>query len=128
MSLLRNKTTLILILAFTLSSSAGIAGMHTDEMGNMTGCPFMGMDSICQMGPLGHIGAFQSMFTGLPTKHTLFAILLFVFLVVSLATIPKINSPPDTFIFFIKEAFRSPVPNRILVALSDGIIQPKLYA
>lgn len=127
MSLFQKKITLILILAFTFSLNAGMVSMHTDDMGNMTDCPFMGAAAICQMSPFEHIEAVQNMFNGIPVKSILLAIFSLI-LVISFATIPKINSPPYGFRFFIKETAPLPSSNRILLALSDGRIQPKLYA
>ena len=117
---------LLLLLAFIFSSSAAIASMYRDTMDQMTGCPFMGTDAICQMGIFEHIGIFQSMFSGVPVR-SIFAIILLVFLAVSLS-ITKIKSPPNALKFLIKESLHLPNFNRILIALSNGRLQPKLYA
>lgn len=124
---LSQKLSIIIILAFAFSLNAGIASMHTDDMGNMTDCPFMGMDAICQMNPFEHITTVQIMFTGIPAKSIGLAILSLI-LIISFTAIPRINSPPNRFRFFINEISSLPSPNRILAALSDGRIQPKLYA
>ena len=118
---------IFLVLAFVFSFSAGMISMHTDDMGNMTGCPFMGINSICQMGVFEHIGTFQNMFSGMPSKSVLTSILL-VFLAVSFSAIPHVNRSPNSSELSIKEDLSPPNFNRILLALSDGIIQPKLYA
>jgi hypothetical protein len=118
---------IFIVLAFIFSFSVGMASMSIDDMGNMTGCPLMGMDTICQMGLFEHIGIFQNMFSGIPTKGVLLSILL-VFLVVSFVAIPHVNGLPNLFRLSTKESHRLPSFNIILIALSDGRLQPKLYA
>lgn len=121
------NTHILLVLALVFSSSAGVTSMYAGDMENMTGCPFSGTASICQMGVFEHIGAFQNMFLSVPAESVLLSVLL-VFLFVSFPAIPHINGPPNSFRFFIRESFSFSNLNRILLALSDGRLQPKLYA
>lgn len=130
MGLSRKNTYLLLVLTFVFSSSVGMAGMHADDMGQMTRCPLMGMDSICRMGIFEHIRTFQNMFSGVLIDN-IFSSILLLFLVFSLSTmaaIPMVNSPPLASRLFVKKNLSLPDFSRILVALSDGRLQPKLYA
>jgi|SRR3989344_2289197 len=127
MAIFGKKIAFILALAFSFSFSVGMMTMHTDDKGNMSDCPFMGVDAICQMGIFEHIGTFQSMFTGIPGKSILITIILALVLV-SLPVIQRSGIPPDNIRFFTKESLQLPTFNKILLALSDGIIQPKLFA
>ncbi len=127
MSPFQKKTSLVLILAIIFSFGFGMATMQMDKDGNMSDCPFMGMNAICQMGASEHIGAFQNMFSGVQTRSALVSI-LFIFLALSSLMIPKGNSPPNMVGLLIKECPHLYNFNKILLALSDGIIQPKIYA
>ena len=127
MAILGKKIALILALSFFFSFSIGMMTMRIDDKGNMSDCPFTGADAICQMGIFEHIGIFQHMLIGIPSKSILFTITLALALI-SLAVIQKSAIPPDKIRFFIKEGLILPNFNKILLALSDGIIQPKLYA
>ncbi|MBI2058004.1 MAG: hypothetical protein HYT63_03440 [Candidatus Yanofskybacteria bacterium] len=122
----RKNIYILLVLAFIFSFSAGMAGVHTDNMRQMTSCPFMIMDSICQMGIFEHIRAFQNLFSGVPIKSVLISLLL-VFLVVSFSVL-HLGELPDLFSFSTKENCSLHSFNRILLALSDGRLQPKIYA
>ena len=122
----KKNLSLLLVVVFIFSFNAGVA-VHMDDDGDMTGCPFMGMDAICQMGLFEHIRIFQGMFVGIPAKSISFATALFL-AIVSLAITFRINAPPSRIRFLVKENLRLLNFNRILLALSDGIVQPKLYA
>ena|SRR3989338_7892036 len=122
----RMKISLLLILVIIFSFSFGVTTMQMDKDGNMSDCPFMGMDAICQMDIFEHIGAFQNVFTVIPGKSILFVIVLALVLV-SLAIKRQSGIPPDNLRFFTRESLRLPNFNKILLALSDGVIQPKLY-
>lgn len=118
-----------LILVSVFSSSVGIASMHTDDIGQMTGCPFMGTEAVCQMGVFEHIRIFQSMFSGIPVKTFLSILLLFLIVTLAVTVVAsRINSPPNELKSFTKEILNLSSFNRILRALSDGRIQLKIYA
>jgi len=129
MSLFYQKISLILILAFTLSFGFGVATMHMDDNGNMSNCPFMNSAAICQMSFSEHIATFQSTFRVIPSKMVFSAMLVLTFLLVTFSTIiPRIYSPPNNLRLFLKNSLEMPFSSKLLLALSDGIIQPKLYA
>lgn len=126
MAIFGKKIALMLALAFVFSFSVGLMAVHIDDKGNMSDCPFMGMNAICQMGIFEHIGIFQSMFMGIPAKSILFAI-IFALVFISLVGIRGGGILSDKPRLFIKTSLQLPIFNKILLALSDGIIQPKLY-
>ena len=68
MAILGKKIALILVLSSLFSFSVGMMTMHIDDKGNMSDCPFTGADAICQMGIFEHIGIFQHMLIGIPSK------------------------------------------------------------
>src|SRR3989338_7709961 len=123
----RMKISLLLILVIIFSFSFGVTTMQMDKDGSMSDCPFMNATSICQMSFSEHIEVFQNMFSGVQARSILVYI-FFIFLIFPFSMIPKGNSPPNTVRLFTKEYPRLYNFNKILLALSDGIIQPKLYA
>ena len=127
MGISRKNIYILVILAFVSISIGGIVGMHTDDMGQTTACPFTATSAICQMSVFEHIEAFQNMFSGILIKNIFLSILL-ILLIVSFSVTLHINGPPNLFRFFIKESLSFSNFNKILLALSDGRLQPKLYA
>lgn len=122
------KIFLLLILIVILSFGFGMATMSMDKNGNMSDCPFADTAAICPMSFAEHIAIFQSNFRAIPSKATLFTILAPAFLaVLYFGAIPRIYSPPAPLKLFAKNHLELPI-NKLLLALSDGIIQPKLYA
>lgn len=126
MSLSQKKIVILLVSSLFFSFSMGMM-MYSDDGDNMSSCPFMDMDVVCQMGLFEHLGVFQNMFIGTPVK-SIFFVIIFLIILVTLALVPEINAPPNKRRFFVEENLRLPNFNRIISALADGIIQPKLYA
>ncbi|MDP3696893.1 MAG: hypothetical protein Q8R55_02565 [Candidatus Taylorbacteria bacterium] len=128
MSPYQKKTTLILILTLIISFGFGVATMRMDENGDMSHCPLMNSAAICQMSFSEHIVIFQSIFMATPSRVVLSLILVLAFLLTLRSKpIPRIYSPPRLLLFLRN----NPEPffaNKLLLALSDGILQPKLYA
>ena len=122
------KTALLLAFLLVFSFSTGMLAMDTDDMGSISDCPFMGMDSICQMSLFEHMGTFRNMFTGIPGKSILLTLTIMLMLVLAIPAIKQYSGiPPDKPRLFLTEYLRLPNFNKILLALSDGTIQPKLY-
>lgn len=129
MGLTQNKILLILILIFTTSFSFGVATMDMDDNGNMSDCPFINTVTICPMGFFEHISIFQNHFRAIPSGSLLLTIMVLAFLLVlHHKTIPKNNLIKIGLKFFFKDKPELPIFNKLLLALSDGILQPKLYA
>lgn len=119
-------------LAMSMFLVAGIFGishaMNMDSNGQMSGCPFMGVATVCNMSPLEHVAAWQSMFTSTSSENTLSLLLSVLLVAVSILFVlsegifPKIRPPllcrPHRFSLFrhsLQEAF------------SNGILNSKAY-
>lgn len=127
----------LLIIAFLVFFFVGLLGLSHFSMINpywqMTNCPLMGMPVLCQMNPLQHIAAWQSVFTALPNHNnvlaTLLLLLTFAFgifagyfyrntdLVGTLQSGPRFIYQKKflTFVSSLQEAF------------SSGILHPKIF-
>lgn len=128
MILFQQNTSLLLVLA-VIFFGFSVVVMPMDQEGNMSSCPFMNTAVTCSMGFYQHITILQSTFWAEPYKIVLMAaIVLFSLLILFPKTIPRFYSPPNSLIFFIKNILERFVADKFLIALSDGIIQPKLYA
>lgn len=120
---------LFLMIVYIFAMSLGVATMTMAKDGATSDCPFMGVDSICQMGTFEHIATFQNMFSSI-YKNT-FVMLLSLFLFATLLSIPV--SKLQTVIqirpsLFFKTNESGLFFNKFLLALSNGTLQPKLYA
>ncbi len=139
-----HRTLLILAgLAFVFMSIAGMlltgmsmgmagdttADTHGDMQGGMGGCPFMLGTSICHMSLFEHIASWQTMFvaTGRVSNILLaeFSVLVFVFF------LSKYFYPPPQ--LFSTERLANAkrrslrFVETLLLAFSDGILNPKLF-
>lgn len=129
MSLSQKTTCSILILATIFYFSFGVATMNMDENGNMFDCPFADSATICLMDFSEHIATFQGIFRAIPSKIVLLLILVLAYLLILYSkSIPRIYSPPNNLDLVVKNSLEIPIFNKLLLAFSDGIIQPKLYA
>lgn len=119
------------LFAATLSIAVG---MKTDAHGNMSDCPLMSEKmSVCSMGVIEHIAKWQqlSIATFLKSDVVAFIILLLItFILIDVfARAPGISSPalvlhspvtknkPDIKLF-----------NYLVIAFSQGILNPRIYA
>jgi flagellar biosynthesis protein FlhB len=120
-------------LATSIFLMAGIfglshAGMTMEPDGSMSGCPFMGATAVCNMSPLEHVAAWQSMFTATTSENTLAALLFLILAAISVVLVlgehifPEVRGPlfyrPPRFSFFrhsLQEAF------------SNGILNSRAY-
>lgn len=116
--------TFIFLNVFALSSFS----IPTDATYDMAGCPLMGMTAICQTNPIGHIRAWQDMFTTTATRTASnFALALLAVYLIILFTKQgiylEIRAPVryrrrDSSAFFI-----SPLQE----AFSNGILHSKVF-
>lgn len=119
----------LFLLAYLFVLTMGAMTMVMDESGDTSSCPFMGEAVICQMGVFEHITIFQSVFRSVPQESSLILLLSGVLLaVLSLIKKPGLIAQ-DKFRQFPRTN-QSVIAtfNKFLLALADGIIQPKLYA
>lgn len=123
------KTSLMLILLVNLSFGFGVDTMSMDDNGNMSDCPFTDAVALCPMSFSEHIAIFQSTFRAIPSKTLLFLVLASLLLLALHSKISPKDYPSYTRLkFFFKDKPELPIFNKLLLALSDGILQPKLYA
>lgn len=123
---------LSLVLLFGSVSLFGIISMlgHDGEHGGMMTCPLMGdIASICPMGGVGHIAAWQSVFAAMTPQSALAFLLIALGIAVFASAIALRDHAPPLRAF----AFRSadgipPAPDHLFLAFSNGILHPRLYA
>ncbi len=132
-----SKTLLVLgLAAFLLVGFFGFShsSMAMGEDGNMTmsNCPFMsGQAVVCNMDPLEHIAAWQSMFTSIPsqTGSTLILMLLAALALAFLWTHlrwPSIDRTYTLSRFFVRRDYIPPV-SLLQELFASGILNPKLF-
>ena len=116
-----------MLFLISLGFWAGVI-FHLDETGNMNPCPFMPQDMACQMSIVEHISGLQSLFLYIPQFSVIIGFVFTLFLLVS-------GNRNEENLIFPKQivstdlCFRLTKPfDKLLAALSDGILQPKLYA
>ena len=126
----------VVFFAFVFFSSVGIFSpdMAMISDGQMSSkCPFMpGMASLCQMNPLEHIAAWQSMFAAIPNQHDVLTTLLLLLasFAFSLFLTRKANYPPiisDSKAQFVYNWTRTPITNPLQELFSSGILNSKIF-
>jgi len=105
-------------------------GMGQEMNGQMMGCPFMPGVVICNMTPMQHIAAAQSMFNAsVQTDFSTFVLLLLSFLITAalskLRPLPKPRFVQATVVPHI-QIFGSP-RFALQEAYAQGILNPKLF-
>lgn len=138
-SLSQNLTKFLLIfgiVAFLLVGffGGGLLGIHMGSPEQeVSGCHVMGMTTVCQMNPLEHIAAWQSMFVSLlpnsmrDTFALLLVFLLFVFSAKSSLGVHLFTRPSDQKIIRISKRVISIIRNPLAEAFSNGILNPKIF-
>ena len=124
---------IFVLVSFAFMSIFGI-GMSMEMVdGQMSGCPFMaGEASMCQMIVTEHIAKWQQVFLGIPTKTNPLALAMVLLIVVFASFIKpfpqlkKLTVPKARFLAYHRASFAK-VFDPLLVAFSDGILNPKIY-
>ena len=131
---MKKQFVFILILLFLFLSVFGMnMSMSMDKTGKMTNCPFMnGSSSLCKMGVTDHMSKWLQMFQAVSVSSifSLFVLGLF-FIAWSFSQRTYFSlAPPKTISLklYQKEHSDSNLFNNLLVAFSDGILHPKIYA
>jgi|SRR3989338_4925275 len=126
------KAILCFIIAASLSVSlfgAAHLGMDSGMGGQMGPCPLMPGVAICNMTPLQHMAAAQSMFTTLPQSSDILSLLLMLLAsVIAAAVLSKIflAPPPSVPRRFVSR--REYIPfSPLLEAFSNGVIHSKAF-
>lgn len=135
--IIRSRQTLTLVIAGAFLFGAGLSlslGMQSDLHGTMPGCPFMSAQpTVCQMGVLEHITKWQQLFTAVfPESDMRVSLVLLLLTIVILALFSRGSHRA-----FAARALSPPMPkiapeakffNHLIVAFSEGILHPKIYA
>jgi hypothetical protein len=115
--------------AFLVFGSFGMSHFAMNMDNKNTSCPYMpGMASVCNMNPLEHMAAWQSIFTATADESALTLILFLIFAMI-------------IFVYEIKKRLypqsRAPLRHRQLAfvysrsplqeAFSNGILNPKVF-
>lgn len=138
MTLIKKSKSLIVlgIIAFLVMSFWGLYSMPTNERGMMGDCPFMNHStSLCQMSAAEHIAQWQQLFALVKTdKFSLFLfaslIIAFIVLTFPFAKNYRIKTPPLSRFRLYSSRYRPEIKlfNHLLLAFSQGILNPRIYA
>lgn len=118
-----------LLLAGTFGLTTAAATMNID--GHMSGCPLMGVPTLCHMSPLEHAFTLQNMLTAIPFSG-MFA--LFIALLVSLSITVLVPLLWSICVDILKPQLRPPTGRNRLIsrhslqeAFSNGILNSKAF-
>ncbi|MBI3305051.1 hypothetical protein HYZ80_01845 [Candidatus Parcubacteria bacterium] len=131
-----NAPTFLIIFVLASFAFMSILGMDMSmkpKDDQMSGCPFMaGQATMCQMGVTEHIAKWQQAFLGIPTKTNFlaFAAVLLIAILASLIKpfpqLKKLTASTARFLAYHKASCIK-VFDPLLIAFSDGILNPKIY-
>lgn len=124
---------LLVLASFAFMSILGMGmGMEAKD-GQMSSCPFMADEaSICQMSVTEHISQWQQAFLSVPNKTNFLALALILAAAVlitfakSLFRLKKLTELAAQLFAYHKEHLVR-VSDPLLIAFSDGILNPKIY-
>ncbi len=133
----KNVADVFLVLGLMAFLFLGIFGMSHSTMGMgpdgsmaMTNCPFMtGQAVVCNMNPLEHIAAWQSMFTSTLAQNGSMFILLFL-AALALVWTRSLWPPPEKALgstFRILHREEHLPPSLLQELFSSGILNPKVF-
>ena len=133
MSIKRGTLVLAFVAFLTMGTLGFSLGMEKGTDGQMSPCPFMGMNKevVCQMTPFEHMAAWQSMFTSLPLKDISVLASLLLLVVVAVFLTKKLWGAKELELMSLHRQrfryrtffFHSPLQE----AFSNGILNPKLF-
>ncbi|MEY4731116.1 MAG: hypothetical protein RL681_62 [Candidatus Parcubacteria bacterium] len=129
---MKQASAISLILLFGSVSLFGILSMlgHDGEHGGMMHCPLMGdVSSMCPFGGVSHIAAWESAFAAM-TPQTVFILLLIIACVGTIVSVLIFHGNAPPFGVFSSSIFQRTghAPDHLLLALSRGVLHPRLYA
>ena len=127
----------IALSVFLFASFLGVAQadmvMDPDEQ-MPSNCPFMlGMATLCQMNPLEHVAAWQSMFTAIPNLSDVLTLLFLLTLALGATLLIHANwstAPSQTSLSQPSFAYYKryiPIVSSLQEELSNGILHPKFF-
>lgn len=118
--------------AFALVSILGVsAGIERGD-GTMSSCSLMASQStICQMSTIEHISQWQQAFFGVPKKANVLALAMTMFLIAAISSPKPLQlAQPRGLITQLPSyhnAYLVKIFDPLLLAFSDGILNPKIY-
>jgi predicted metal-binding membrane protein len=130
---LSKNATILVLASFAFMSVLGMGISMEMNDGKMPGCPFMaGRAAMCQMSAMEHIAQLQQSFLGIPTKMNLLMLAMVLLAVAILPFVKPFSRLKEITDFFSRLfAYRSEphaqISNPILLAFSDGILNPRIY-
>ena len=128
-----SKIAILIGIAFIGVALFGVSvSMPMDKNGAMPDCPFAsGSGSICPMNVVQHIGYWQQLFTStIPASTALTPLLLFMITaygIFSRILINEISQKSQSAYFSRESNTRFKLFNHLLLLLSGGILNPKIY-
>lgn len=126
-------STIFILASFAFMSILGVGMSMETKDGQMSGCPFMaGQAAMCQMSVTEHVTQWQQAFLGIPAKANFLALVV-ALLIMALASfiesfsrLKKLTASTARFLAYHKVNCGK-VFDPLLVAFSDGILNPKIY-
>lgn len=107
-------------------------GMEMTD-GQMSSCPFTaGQETICQMDITEHIAQWQQAFVGIPAKGDTLALAVLLFVVALIPFVKlhlqleKLTELAARLFIYYKTQFVK-IFDPLLIAFSDGILNPRIY-
>lgn len=109
----------LLIVFFLVGSLALVLlGVNADLDRHTSTCPLMGMPALCQMNPIEHSAAWQSMFVA----ASVFIVVIF------LRVFSSVHRTFLAYAYSVRPFIKVvDVRDPLQQALSDGILNPKIY-
>ena len=129
---LAENLVLFVLASFAFMSIFGVGIGMTVQDGQMSSCPFMaGQETMCQMSVTQHIVQWQRAFLGIPKGDflALAVILLAIVLIPFAKPFSKLEKLTEftAQLFAHEKAHPLKVFDPLLLAFSDGILNPKIY-
>lgn len=103
----------ILLIVFIVFGTGAFLGLHHMEA---VPCPFMNMMALCQMNPLDALSRLAALFNVIPA------------ILIVLHVIPATPVMVLMLVFMAFQKYRVIPIHHLLIAFSDGILHPKIYA
>jgi hypothetical protein len=124
--------TIFVLASFAFASILGIGMSMEMKDDQMSSCPFMiSQATLCQMSVTEHIAKWQQSLLGIPTK-TNFLVLVVVLLAVVIISFIKLSQlkalkERAARLFAYQKTYFLEIFDPLLLAFSNGIINPKIY-
>ncbi len=131
---MRKQYLLLVLTTFIFVSLFGMSlTMSMDKNGKMSNCPFMNnSSSICQMSVGDHIAKWRGLFEASPQLNAFFLLLaLFTTAIFVKRVRTNLAFAPPSYVSYKRykqNHLDTNLFNNLIVAFSDGILHPQVYA